>query len=95
MSALFRLSGRERSEAVATAFAHVYATRDGRASVSFLDGHRTDSIRAVEVFLLGLGWNPSYSGTQEALIVRKPNAQFHLWFIPYTRLVSIEVVGKS
>ena len=46
----------------------------------------------VEYFLMGTGWNRSYSGTQEALIVRHPENVWSLDMIPYTRLVSIEGV---
>lgn len=91
MKALYRLSGNDRSAAVADAF-HVAldANPDGRAEVKYLKYGQNAA--TVECFLVGVGWNPTLSGTLEALIIRAPKARYALDFIPYTRLVSIEPV---
>lgn len=90
MTALFRLTGKARSQAVAEAFgAALRANPDGRARVKF---QGLGMIETVEYFLVGIGWNASYAGTQEALIVRRPEERYALDMIPYTRLHSIEPV---
>ena len=93
MTALYRLTGKARSEAVAAAFgAALRVNADARARVTFQGiGMR----ETWEVFLVGTGWNASFSGTQEALIIRKPEATWGLHMVPYTRLISIEGVAKS
>jgi hypothetical protein len=93
VTALYRLTGRARSQAVAEAFgAALKINPDGRARVTFQGlGMR----ETVEYFLMGTGWNRSYSGTQEALIVRHPENVWSLDMIPYTRLVSIEGVERK
>lgn len=93
MNALNRLSGKARSEAVSAAFgAALQVNSDGRARVTFQGlGMRETQ----EYFLVGVGWNRSYTGTQEALIVRPPESRYMLDMIPYTRLISIEGVTKS
>lgn len=93
MSALNRLSGKARSEAVSAAFgAALRVNPDGRARVTFQGlGMR----ETAEYFLVGVGWNRSYSGTQEALIVRSPDSRWALDMIPYTRLIKIEGVESS
>lgn len=88
MSALYQLSGSERSEAVADAYvAAVKASPDRRARVTYKAPGGT--VTAI-VFLTGLGWNVTYTGTAEALVVRKPMAMHILDLIPYTKLISIE-----
>lgn len=92
MSALNRLSGKARSEAVSAAFgAALRVNPDGRARVTF-DGMGRQTL---EVFLVGIAYNPSYTGTAWALIVRRPEARYMLEMIPYTRLIKIEGVELS
>lgn len=90
MTALYRLTGKARSQAVEEAFvAALRVNPDGRARVTFQGlGMR----ETVEYFLMGTGWNRSYSGTQEALIVRHPENVWSLDMIPYTRLIAIDPV---
>jgi len=88
VSALHRLSGVERSKAVGEAFgAAINSSPDGRARVSFRgpDGAPT----TLTVFLVGVAWNPTHNGTQEALIVRPLDARYAINMIPFTRLISI------
>lgn len=93
MTALYRLSGKARSEAVSAAFgAALRINPDGRARVTFQGLGKRDT---VEYFLIGVGWNVTYSGTQEALIVREPEGRYALDMIPFTRLHSIEGVKPS
>lgn len=94
MTALNRLSREERSIAVADAFQKALETNtSGRARVTFKEGRFGDR-KTVEVFLIGSGWNVAHSGTQEALIVRKPEAYYALDMIPYPYLVSIEGIAS-
>jgi hypothetical protein len=88
VSTLYQLTGATRSGAVADAFAAAYnAAPDGRAVVRY---RRFDETKTADVFLVGIGRNVTGSGTQEALIVRRPDARVALDMIPYTRLVAIE-----
>jgi len=87
VSALYRLTGVARSRAVSEAFgAALRVNPDGRARVKFQGLGKLDE---TEYFLVGIAWNPSYAGTQEALIVRRPDSRWAVEMIPYTRLHSI------
>lgn len=90
MAALNRFSGAARSRAVAKAFLEALEVRpDGRVRVTFKGVTRTET---VEYFLVAMGWNATYTGTQEAVIVRKPRDRHLCDMIPYARLISIEAV---
>lgn len=94
MTALYRLSRDERSRAVADAFQKALETNSGgRARVTFKEG-AFGAQKTVEVFLVGTGWNVAHSGTQEALIVRRPESYYNLDMVPYPWLISIEGIAS-
>jgi hypothetical protein len=92
VSALHRLSGVKRSNAVRDAFGDaINSSPDGRAQVAFRGPDGAPA--TVTVFLIGLAWNPTHNGTQEALIVRQPEARYAVDMIPFTRLISIQAAS--
>lgn len=90
MSALNRLSGALRSQKVVQDFVRVAEAHDGRARVTYL--HYSGERVTVEGHLVTLGWNPTHSGTQEAVIFRPETSGHRLAadLIPFTRLIAIE-----
>lgn len=92
MSALHRLSGVERSKAVAVAFRNVVDNHPGKlARVAYSSPGGTPV--AFTGYLIGVAWNPSHTGTQEALIVRQPEHRYEVEMIPFTRLISIQTAS--
>lgn len=92
MPQLYSMTPRLRSEAVADACARVIRrTTEGlapQAVVIFRNGYGEPE--AITRELVGTGWNPTTTGTQEALIVRSLSSYWTLDMIPYTRLISVE-----
>jgi hypothetical protein len=92
MPRLHRMNPEARSLAVTKACARVIARTtkglDPQATVTFLDG--LGEVQTITRVLIGTGWNPTTTGTQEALIVRGPGAAWRQDMIPYTRLISVD-----
>lgn len=90
--ALYRLDPADRSTAITEAFRSVIETGTDIAHVTY----REIETATRTYQLVGLGWNRTYTGTQEALVVRDlDKGPFLLDFIPYTRLIRIEPVQAA
>lgn len=92
VSALHRLSGVERSKAVAVAFREVVDNHPGKLARVAYNGSDGTSV-TLTGYLIGVAWNPSHTGTQEALIVRQPEHRYEVEMIPFTRLISIQAAS--
>jgi hypothetical protein len=92
VSALHRLSGVERSKAVAVAFREVVDNHPGKLALVTYNG-AGDGPATLTGYLIGVAWNPSHTGTQEALVVRQPEHRYEVDMIPFTRLISIQAAS--
>jgi hypothetical protein len=81
----------QRAGAVVDAFYAIAPNLDGgprRADITY-DNPFSGVVTVRAAQLIGLGYNPTQSGTQHALVIRTTFGSHACELIPYTRLISI------